>query len=105
MISLPSLKEGIPMKENKRPWIKLFDAVLWGGLFWMKLHTYTDYLLPIHNEVFSPEEWQKLQGEHIVIFLMYGTLVLLSLLRFCITEKFCFSGRRPFSTRCAVYAE
>ena len=87
MISPPSLKEGIPMKENKRPWIKLFDAVLWGGLFWMKLHTYTDYLLPIHNEVFSPEEWQKLQGEHIVIFLMYGTLVLLSLLRFFLYNR------------------
>ena len=50
------------MKENKRPWIQLFNAAIWGVLLWMKLDTYTDFL-SVHNKIFSPETWQKLQME------------------------------------------
>ena len=74
------------MKENKRPWTQLLNAAIWAGLFWMKLDSYTD-LLSVHNEVFSPEEWQEFQGEYMVMFLLYGYLALLSLLRFFLYNR------------------
>ena len=74
------------MEETKRPWIQLFNAAIWAGLFWMRLDTYSDLLL-VHDKIFSPEEWQKFQGEYMGIFLLYGALVLLSLLRFFLYRR------------------
>ena len=74
------------MEENKRPWANLFNAALWAVLLWTRLDIYFD-LLPIHDKIFSPEVWRDLQTEYIALFLMYGTLVLLSLLRFFLYNR------------------
>ncbi len=74
------------MQENKRPWIQLLVAAVWATLLWTKLDSYTD-LLPVHNEVFSPEVWRDLQAGYMAMFLMYGAFILLALLRFFLYNR------------------
>ena len=74
------------MQENKRPWIQLFAAAVWAAMLWMKLDTYLE-LLAAHNKIFSPEAWRDLQAGYMAMFLIYGTLVLLSLLRFFLYNR------------------
>ena len=74
------------MEENKRSWWQLLNAALWAGMFWMRLDSY-NYLLAFHDELFSPEAWQKLQLEYLMMFCLYGCLVLLSLFRFFLYDR------------------
>ena len=74
------------MEENKRPWSNLLCAAIWGVLLWMKLDTYTD-LLSVHNKIFSPETWQKLQMEYTIMFCSYVCLILVFLLRFFLYNR------------------
>ena len=69
------------MKENKRPWSHLLIAALWGVLMYQKVEHYLD-LVYVHDDIFSPETWQKLQLEYMAMFCVYGCLILLFLLRF-----------------------
>ena len=52
----------------------------------MKLDTYTD-LLSVHNKIFSPETWQKLQMEYTIMFCSYVCLILVFLLRFFLYNR------------------
>ena len=74
------------MEENKRAWSNLLCAAIWGVLLWMKLDTYTD-LLSVHNKIFSPEAWQKLQMEYTMMFCSYVCLILVFLLRFFLYNR------------------
>ena len=74
------------MEENKRPWIQLLVAAVWAAMLWMRLDTYLE-LLAAHNKIFSPEAWRDLQAEYMGLFLLYGSLVLLSLLRFFLYNR------------------
>ena len=74
------------MEPSKRPWVQLFNAVIFALLFFTRLDTYTD-VLPIHDTIYSPEKWQEIQLEYGAILCGYACLVLLSLLRFFLYNR------------------
>ena len=74
------------MKENKRPLVHLFNAALWAVVLWTRMDTYFN-LLPIHDNVLSPEVWQEMQIEYMAIFLVNSSLIVLFLMRFFLYKR------------------
>ena len=74
------------MEENKRPWSNLLCAALWGVLMYQKVENYLD-LVYVHDDIFSPEAWQKLQMEYTMMFCSYVCLILVFLLRFFLYNR------------------
>lgn len=74
------------MEENKRPWSNLLCAALWGVLMYQKVKNYLD-LVYVHDDIFSPETWQKLQMEYTIMFCSYVCLILVFLLRFFLYNR------------------
>ena len=68
------------MEEKKRPWGELFAAAVWGVVMYLKLQSY----LGVAN---TNEVWQKLRMEYLAMVCVYGSLGLLSLLRFFLYRR------------------